>query len=207
MFANRLQAGGLLAEKLPEFRKMKDCAVLGIPRGGVLVAAEVSKSLGLPLSLMVVRKIGAMLNPELAVGAIGMDGRPYFNTEVASQTGATKEYLQSEAERQYGEVKRRMGFFRIKEGTFRGKTIILVDDGIATGSTVLAAIRILRGQKVRRLVLAVPVCSADTAQVLKPLVDRFVCLEIPPSFSAVGQFYSDYAQVADTDVKRIMDGR
>lgn len=206
VFSDRVQAGKMLAEKLSDFRGKGGAIVLGIPRGGVVVAAEISKYLNLPLSLMVVRKIGAPNNPELAIGAVGVDGTPYVDEKIVHSTGASAEYIEAETERQHAEVKRRMKEFGIRHHKLAGKTIILVDDGIATGSTVIAGVRILRNQKVAKIILAIPVCSIDSAEELKPLVDDIICLEIPPFFSAVGQFYAHFGQVSDLEVRAILSG-
>ncbi|MEK6954136.1 MAG: phosphoribosyltransferase family protein [Candidatus Micrarchaeota archaeon] len=204
MFKDRCEAGKLLSCKLEHFRGRKDCLILGIPRGGAIIASEISKSLDLPFSLLVVRKLCAPNNPELAIGAVGMDGMPYLDESIVKSVGASAEYIGSECEKQYSEVKRRMKEFRIGKTILANKTIILVDDGIATGATVIAAIQILRSQKVNRIVLAVPVCSIDTSIEMKRLVDFFICLNLPESFSAVGQFYSDFRQVSDQEVKELL---
>ncbi|MFH1751030.1 MAG: phosphoribosyltransferase family protein [Candidatus Micrarchaeota archaeon] len=204
MFADRSRAGKALAEKLSGYRGKKDVLILGIPRGGAVVAAQVSKILRLPLYVLVVRKISSPGNPELAIGAVGPDGSPHIDERLARLTNAIPEYVKIESEKQFLEVKRRMAEYGVKPINFKNKTAILVDDGIATGATMLAAIRILRERKVKKVVLAVPVCSADSARELGGLADEFISLETPEFFSAVGQFYSEFRQVTDDEVRRLL---
>ena len=206
MFANRTEAGAQLAKKLSSYSRDKGVVVLGIPRGGVAVAKEISTALHLPLSVLVIRKLGAPSNPELAIGAVANDGKPVWNTPVLEHLRVSETYPREELARQLVQVRRRMQLFGLSNRfPVHDKLIILVDDGIATGATVKAAISILRKQKVKKIVLAVPVCSGETAVELAALVDEFVCLERPTRFEAVGEFYEDFRQVSDADVKALLN--
>lgn len=180
--------------------------VLGLPRGGVVPAAEIATALSLPLDVIVSRKIGAPGNPELAVGAVAEDGEPYIDQSTADLTGASDAYLADETARQRREIERRRALFR--EGRPLAlpahATVILVDDGVATGATVIAAVYALRQQGIDRLVLAVPVAPPDTAKRLRALVDELVVLDTPDEFWAVGAFYDDFTQVSDEDAAAIL---
>ncbi|HAP93360.1 MAG TPA: phosphoribosyltransferase [Desulfotomaculum sp.] len=202
MFRNRVEAGRKLAEAMQD-RSYKDGVVLAIPRGGVVVGAQVARSLKTPLDLVIPRKIGAPHNPEAAVGAVAQDGTTIFNHQVLSILGIGKEDLQGVVEEQVEEIHRRMKMYRGREDypSYDNKQVILVDDGIATGYTVLAALRSVKNMfKLKELILAIPVAPPDTLNMLRTEVDRVVCLLTPPDFYAVGQFYVDFPQTTDEEV-------
>ncbi|MFH1106594.1 MAG: phosphoribosyltransferase family protein [Candidatus Micrarchaeota archaeon] len=204
MFSNRSEAGRLLAEKLGRHAN-SGALVLGIPRGGVVVAAEVAKALHLPLSVFVVRKLGAPGNPELAIGAVANDGAAYWNDGVIAHLGVGKGYRRDVLARESGEVRRRLSLLGVSaELDVKGRTVILVDDGIATGATMKAGIRCLRKAGAKKIIVAVPVCPPDAPEQFAGLADDFVCLERPVFFAAVGQFYADFPQVTDVEVKRLL---
>jgi putative phosphoribosyl transferase len=182
--------------------------VLGLPRGGLPVAKEVADALGAPLDVVVVRKLGAPGEPELGIGAV-VDGdhpRAIFNQDIIKQLGVSDGYIEAEIARQLKEVNRREAAYRGSRAKIPlvGKTVIVVDDGIATGSSVRAALRGVRRQKPKRLVLAVPVAPADSLEALRSEADEIVCLETPEDFYAVGEFYRDFHQVTDEEVKAIV---
>jgi putative phosphoribosyl transferase len=182
--------------------------VLGIPRGGLPVAREVADALGAPLDVIVVRKLGAPGQPELGIGAV-VDGdhpRAIFNQDIIEHLGVEDEYIKAEIGRQLKEVHRRETAYRggRPKVPLTDKTVIVVDDGIATGSSTRAALRGVRRQKPQRLVLAVPVAPAESLEALRGEADEIVCLEIPEDFFAVGQFYDDFHQVSDDEVKTIL---
>jgi putative phosphoribosyl transferase len=209
VFATRREAGRMLADALSSFRGA-DVVVLGIPRGGLPVAREVADALGAPLDIIVVRKLGAPGEPELGIGAV-VDGdhpRAIFNQAVIEHLGVRDEYIRAEIERQLKEIKRREATYRAGRAPvpLADKTVIVIDDGIATGSSVRAALRGVRRLKPKRLVLAVPVAPAETVEALRGDADEIVCLESPPDFFAVGQFYRDFHQVGDEEVARILAG-
>ncbi len=207
VFSSRVEAGRMLAAALSSY-KGKDVVVLAIPRGGLPVAREVADALQAPLDIVVVRKLGAPGQPELGIGAV-VDGdhpRAIFNQEVIESLGVEDDYIDREIERQLTEIKRREFEYRGTEPVvpLAGKTVILVDDGIATGSSVRAALRGLRRAKPRQVILAVPVAPAETLEALRHDADKIVCLETPQDFYAVGQFYRDFHQVSDDEIKRIL---
>jgi len=205
-FENRRQAGRLLAKELAWLRGQKDVLVLGVPRGGVVVAYEVAKELQAPLDIYIARKIGAPYNPELAIGAVASDGTVVLDHKLIAQSGAAGAYVQQETDRQREEIKRRLAVYRgdRPDPVLEGKTIVLVDDGVATGATVLASLRALRQRKPAQLILAVPVGPPDTIQQLSQEADRVVCLFVPDIFWAVGAFYEVFDQTSDEEVIRLL---
>jgi putative phosphoribosyl transferase len=207
VYATREEAGRMLARRLGSYRQ-PNVVVLGIPRGGLPVAREVADALGAPLDVIVVRKLGAPGQPELGIGAV-VDGdhpRAIFNQDIIEHLGVEDEYIKAEIGRQLKEVHRRETAYRggRPKVPLAGKTVIVVDDGIATGSSVRAALRGVRRQKPDRLVLAVPVAPAESLEALRSEADEIVCLETPDDFFAVGQFYRDFHQVSDDEVRTIL---
>ena len=207
VYSNRQQAGRMLAQRLMSHAGA-DVVVLGVPRGGLPVAKEGADALGAPLDVIVVRKLGAPGQPELGIGAVvnGDHPRAIFNQDIIEHLGVSDEYIQAEIARQLKEVNRRETAYRGGRAKIplAGKSVILVDDGIATGSSVRAALRGVRRQKAKRLVLAVPVAPAETIEALRSEADEIVCLETPEDFFAVGQFYRDFHQVSDKEVTTIL---
>ncbi|AHY47543.1 putative phosphoribosyltransferase [Rubrobacter radiotolerans] len=200
-FRDRREAGARLAELLGEYRD-KSPVVFALPRGGVPVGAEVASALGAPLDVIVARKLGAPGQPELGIGAVAPGGVRVLNESAIKRLGIPESYLKSVTERELREVERRLRLFREgrPEPDVRGKTAILVDDGLATGVTVFAAIAYLRPRGPKSIVLAVPVCAAQTAERIRPEVDRLVCLETPSDLGAIGFWYRDFEQVPDEAV-------
>ncbi len=207
VFSDRKAAGRMLAARLASYAGT-DTVVLGIARGGLPVAQEVAAAIHAPLDVIVVRKLGAPHQPELGIGAI-VDGdhpRAIFNRDVIEQLGVSPEYIDAEIGRQLKEVKRREREYRGDRPAraLEGHTVIVVDDGIATGSSVRTALRGVRRQHPKRLILATPVAPAESLEALRGEADETVCLETPPDFFAVGQFYSNFGQVGDDQVKAIL---
>jgi predicted phosphoribosyltransferase len=202
VFRDRREAGRRLVRKLERYRGNPKTVVLGLPRGGVVTADEIAAGLHLPLDVIISRKIGAPGNEEYAIGAIAEGGEPYLTAHGIELTGASESYLQNEVARQRREIERRRMLFRAGKPLDlpKGTTVILVDDGVATGSTVIAAIHALRRAQVARLVLAIPVAPPDTVEVLRGLVDELVVLSAPVMFWAVGAFFDDFRQVSDEEV-------
>ncbi len=200
MFRDRVHAGRLLAEELSEeLVGRPDAVVFGIPRGGVIVAAQIAHKLSLPLDVIVTSKIGAPGNPEYAIGAVDPDGAVTQNV----CAGYSMPELERLGRPVRDKVRRRLDLYRPGRGLdidVEGRTVVLVDDGIATGLTTFAAVDYLRSKGVARLILAVPVISADAAQVMRSRVDRLVALEEPEVFYAVGQFYREFGQTSDDEV-------
>jgi predicted phosphoribosyltransferase len=206
-FKNRLAAGRRLATALADYRKSKP-VILALPRGGVPVAAEVAAALGVPLDLVLVRKIGVPGQPELAMGAVADGTKPVTVRidDVIRYAGVTKEEFDAVRDAELAEIERRRNNYlgRRAPADVSGRTVIVIDDGIATGATTRSALRALRAQGPRELVLAVPVAAKDTLEELREEADAIVCLETPSWFDAVGAFYSDFRQVTDAEVIEIL---
>jgi len=203
LFANRFEAGRQLATLLLRL-KDKRPIVLALPRGGVPVGFEVAKALDAPLDLVLVRKIGAPLQPELAVGAV-VDGRRaeiVLNDDIVRDLGIPSSYLEAESARELAEIERRRERYQAgrTQLAIEGRTVILVDDGIATGATMEAAIHASRRAQPRTLVLATPVAPPDTLERLRPQVDQVITLATPHALGAIGMFYKDFRQVSDDEV-------
>lgn len=205
MFANRQDAGLRLAQEL-EVRRGQNIIIIAVPRGGVVVAAEIAKGLQAPLDLVIPRKIGAPGNPELAIGAIAGDQDVILNEPLMQTLGVTSEYLEKAKARELAEIdRRRQRYLSHPPLDIQGRVAILVDDGLATGFTALAAIKALRRRKPEELVVAVPVAPQDTYDLVKSQVDDLICLDIPRAFYAVGQFYRNFTQVSDEQVTAILE--
>jgi putative phosphoribosyl transferase len=205
-FVDRADAGRQLAAKLMHLREA-NVVVLGLPRGGVPVAAQVAAALSAPLDVIVVRKLGSPGQPELGMGAIGEDGARVINDEVVSAVGASARDILDVESRERVELERRARRFRAGHPRLdvTGRTVVIVDDGIATGSTARAACRVARAHGAARVVLAVPVAPPGFQTSLGGDADEFVCLETPASFYAVGQAYIDFSQTEDDDVVAILE--
>jgi predicted phosphoribosyltransferase len=208
LFQNRAEAGKQLAAALDDLRG-KDIIVLAVPRGGVIVGYEVARALDAPLDVYIARKLGAPGNEELALGAIASDGTVVLDPTLIRQLGVTQRYIEGEMERQRAEILRRLALYRNQRPLpqLKGKTVILVDDGVATGATTLAALRALRKQPLEMLILAVPVGPADVIERLQTEADRVVCLATPEPFWAVGRFFLDWPQLSDQDVVEVLNRR
>lgn len=206
-FADRVEAGRRLGEELKS-RGIggADGIVLGIPRGGVVTAAEVARVLGVPLDVALARKVGAPGNPELAIGAVGPDGAAVIDEGLAQRVGATGEWLARAVEREQHEVAERQRRFRADRPPLdvAGRQAIVVDDGVATGSTAAAVAHWLSGAGARRRILAVPVAPPQTAERLAGAYDEVIALSTPPAFYAVGEFYTDFRQVTDDQVRELL---
>jgi putative phosphoribosyl transferase len=200
-FADRRDAGRRLAERLLTMAE-EGPVVIGLPRGGVPVAAEVATALGAPLEILAVRKLGAPHNPEYGIGAIAEDGARVFDLEALAALGIDAGALETIVARETAELRRRVAAYRGDRPPLAlgGRTAIVVDDGVATGLTDTAALRAIRRHRPRRLVLAVPVCPPDSAARLREEADEVVCLLEPALLQGVGQWYRDFSQVSDDEV-------
>jgi putative phosphoribosyl transferase len=203
-FADRTEAGRMLGERLAGLVG-DDAVVLGIPRGGVVVAAEVARALGAPLDVVVPRKVGAPFNPELGLGAVA-PGVQVLDHRLIRDLGVTAEYLEREIAAQEREIARRMEAYRggREPVEVAGRTAIVVDDGVATGGTAAAAARWARSQDASEVVLAVPVAPPQARPMLEREADRFIALGTPEPFHAVGQWYRDFDQVSDAEVVALL---
>ena len=205
-FRDRREGGRVLGEKLRRYGGRTDVLVLGLPRGGVPVAAEVARVLRAPLDVFVVRKIGAPRQPELAVGAIAAGGTLVLNEEIARQVGVDREALQEENARESRELERRDRLYRggRPPPAIGGRTVILVDDGLATGATMRAAAETIRRERPARLVLAAPVGARDTCEEMRAYADEVVCAATPEPFLAVGLWYEEFSQTSDEEVREAL---
>ncbi|MFB0561896.1 MAG: phosphoribosyltransferase [Candidatus Lokiarchaeia archaeon] len=201
MFRDRVDAGKKLAKELLVYKESNP-VVLAIPRGGVVVAYEVAKELGAPLDIVVPRKIPAPYNPELGIGAVTQDGTVIIDQQIKDYLSVSDEYIQEEAERQIKEIERRMKAYRGDRGpiSLKDRVVILVDDGIATGVTMRAAIRSIRKQNPKKIIVAVPVGPPGTIKKIEEEADEVVSLITYEPFEAVGQFYADFSQTTDSEV-------
>ena len=202
MFKNREEAGELLAQELAAFRNDPDAILLALPRGGVTVAYQLSLALHLPLDVLITRKIGAPGNPEYALGAVSETGAVYWNQEALSGLSLSERERAAAVQAQQKEVARRVALYR-QERPFpnlKDRTVILVDDGLATGATFFASVTTARQAHPRRIIGAIPVGPRSTVQEARSLVDQLVVLRVPEPFYAVGNFYRDFEQVEDREV-------
>lgn len=207
LFRDRRDAGEALAAKLLRYAGT-NALVLGLPRGGVVVAAPVARRLDAELDVVVARKLGSPISPELAIGAVTANGGRFLNPEVIAALGVTDAYLEAVTELERGEAHRREAEFRGNRAppSIAGRVVILVDDGLATGATMRAGVRSVRQHRPRRLIVAVPVGAPEACAALRVEADEVLCLYEPDDFGAVGRFYGDFAQTTDAEVRELLTG-
>lgn len=205
LFKDRRQAGEMLADKLSHYRN-RHPLILAVPRGGVIVAEPLWNRVGGELDLIITRKIGAPYQPELAIGAVTGDGFYMLNDQLVSRLNVEDKYIKKAVDKELAEIKRRLEDYRGNRPLpdIDGRLVILTDDGVATGYTLLAALRSLQEKSPSKLVLAVPVGPPDTFSILEREVDELVNIEAPVNFAAVGQFYREFSQVSDNEVKAVL---
>ena len=202
-FKDRHEAGQRLAEKLKEYRNKKDIIVLGIPRGGVEVAFEVAKRLKATLSIVVTKKIGHPFEAEFAIGSVS-PGNYIVDEKYGDEAG--KDYIKNTVKEMNKEIKRRYrAYTKGKMPEIKNKIIIVVDDGLATGFTMLAAVKYARSKNPKKLIVAIPVAAQDSFEKVKEASDEIICLHIPSFFGAVGSFYQDFMQLEDEEVKSYLE--
>ena len=207
LFRDRADAGRRLAERLRHYAGRTDVLVLGLPRGGVPVASEVARELGAPLDVFLVRKLGFPGQEELAMGAIASGGSRVLNRSLLRRLHVPEETVNAVAARELRELERRESAYRGTKppSSVRGRTVILVDDGLATGATMHVAAAALRGKDPARIVVAVPVAAASSCEEFADVVDEVVCAETPEPFMAVGQWYEDFSQTTEEEVRRLLE--
>jgi putative phosphoribosyl transferase len=205
MFQNRTDAGRQLAAVLEDHDVEADI-VVAVPRGGLPVGRVVADSLGVPLDVVAARKLGAPRNPELAVGAVGADGTVWLNESLIDELGVEDAYIRAETETQRRVAAEKIARYRGDRSPpeYDGKTVLIVDDGVATGATTIACIRQIKDAGAARVVLAVPVAPPNTVERLLTEADEVICVESPPHFGAVGQFYESFEQVSDERARRYL---
>ena len=205
-FAGRDEAGKLLASHLGKFRN-QGAVVLGIPRGGVIIAVRIAQELRMDFDVVLSHKLGAPYNPELAIGAVCEDGTFFVNSQIASHTGADPNYIEMEKTRQVERMTRRVEQYRriLPKLDLRDKVAIITDDGIATGASMQAAAWAVRREKPRKIVLAIPVGPEDSVMEISKDADETVCLRCPPYFAALSQFYLEFEQVEDSALLEILE--
>jgi putative phosphoribosyl transferase len=205
-FSNRTEAGRLLAEKLVKYAGRADVIVLGLPRGGVPVAYEVAKRLGVRLDVFIVRKLGVPGFEELAVGAIASGGVRVLNQDVMRALPNAEETIEWITARETAELERREQSYRAGRPApeLRDRIVILVDDGLATGATMRAAVKALRQRGAAKIVVAVPVGPPDTCREFEDQADETICASVPEFFQAVGQYYEDFSQTSDDEVRELL---
>jgi predicted phosphoribosyltransferase len=205
-FRDRKEAGRLLAETLATYANRPDVIVLALPRGGVPVAYEVARTLNVPLDVLPVRKVGVPGHDELAMGAIAPGGVRVLNDEVVAAFSIPDHLIDAVAAKEQQELTRRERLYRGDRPPpdVRGKTVILIDDGLATGATMLAAVKALRQQQAGRVVVAVPIASPETCDQIRGKVDDIVCAVTPEPFYAVGLWYEDFSQTSDEEVRDLL---
>jgi predicted phosphoribosyltransferase len=206
-FDDRRAAGRELASRLDDFAQREDVIVLGLPRGGVPVAYEVARALDAPLDAFVVRKLGVPWREELAMGAVASGGACVLNEEVIDALAVDRRTLEEVLERERGELERRERLYRGASAPIEveRRTAIVVDDGLATGATMRAAVAALRERSVRAIVVAVPVASSATCEELAGVADKIVCARTPEPFMAVGLWYRDFTATGDEEVRRLLE--
>jgi predicted phosphoribosyltransferase len=205
MFVNREDAAHQLAQRL-KGRQLHDPLVLAIPRGGVVTGAELARELGAELDVVLSRKLWAPRQPELAIGAVAEDGRVYLNNYAQEVRDLSEDYLTEERNHQLAEIARRRQLVRRvrPQAPVADRSVIVTDDGIATGSTMIAALQVVKAQRPREVIVAVPVASPDRLTEVRRWCDDVVCLLAPESFWAIGQFYEDFTQVEDRQVVALL---
>jgi putative phosphoribosyl transferase len=206
LFRNRSHAGRLLAGRLSQYANDPDLLVLALPRGGVVVGFPVADALNAPLDVVIVRKLGVPGHPELAMGAIASGGVRILSKQLINHLGISMQAVEAVTAREQRELARREALYRgaAPAPQIRGRTVLLVDDGIATGATMRAAAELVRQQEPERLVIAVPVAPPSTCAELAVQADEIVCLAQPESFFAIGEFYEDFQQVSDEEVRDLL---
>ncbi len=205
LFLNRIDAGRQLASALARYPFEGDGIVLALPRGGLPVAFEIARRLHAPLDIYMVRKLGVPGHPELAMGAVASDASYVVDEALIEQAGVTPQQFRDVMARELAELRRREKAYRSGDLEIEGKTVVLVDDGLATGATMYAAVRAVRTCKPARVIVAVPVASRSACELVETIADAVVCPYTPEPFFAVAYYYDDFSQVGDDEVRRLLE--
>lgn len=207
LLPDRRTAGRLLAQNLEAYRDIPNGIVLGLPRGGVPIAYEIAQHLHLPCDICLVRKLGLARNPEIAMGAIGTNGVRVLNYEVIAWEGATSHEIEAIAAKELRELQRREHVYRGTRDSpnLQNQVVILVDDGMATGSSMLAAVQVVQSQQPATLIVAIPVAPRSTCEEIAASTDQVVCLMQPEPFYAIGKWYENFTQVSDAEVCQLLE--
>jgi len=206
VFKNRIQAGDVLAEELSHI-DLDNALLLAVPRGGVVVAVPAARRLGLPIGVLITRKLGHPLNPEVAIGAVMPDGSAMYDAQTMARLGLGDDDLNKLIEQEYLEIKRRLAVYTGSEDApaISNRTVLLIDDGIATGYTLYAAVKWLKTLTPQKIIIAVPVAPPEVISSLAAQVDMVICPLQPPDFTSVGMHYQDFSQTTDAEVIHILN--
>lgn len=205
MFKDRFDAGKQLAKKLMKYKGKKNTIIFGIPRGGIEIGFQISKILKLPLDAIITKKIGYPGNEEYAIGAVGLGKEYILSKDMIDCKEISQDYIDEEVERLNELIKKRYKTYKGKKiPQIKNKTIIIVDDGIATGNTIKLSVLLLKKQKPKKIILAIPVAPKEAVKMLEEFVDELICLSTPINFFAIGQFYENFTQVSDEQVMQYL---
>ncbi len=204
VFSDRFEAGELLAQKLQEYANDADTIVIALPRGGVPVGYVIAKQLRLPLDIFFVKKIPSPYNPEAALGAISESGQEYINERAVMMLNVSRHYIDEQKAKILQKIAQKRALYNKPRMNVRGKRVILVDDGIATGASMYLAAKALREEGAKEVIIAVPVAPPDSLALLREVADKVVVVDVPADFMAVGQFYRDFHQLEDTEVMELL---
>ncbi len=205
VFSDRFEAGELLAKKLAIYQDDPETIVVALPRGGVPVAQVIAKTLHLPMDIFFVKKIPSPYNPEAAIGAISENGMEYINERAVAMLNVSRPYIDEQEAKILEGIRENRAIYNKPRLDIRGKRVILVDDGVATGASMYLAAKALKAEGAKEVIIAVPVAPPDSIALLKEAADGVVVLEVPVDFMAVGQFYRDFHQLSDEEVKELLD--
>ena len=207
IFTDRIEAGNLLSDALFKYKNLSNVVVIGLPRGGVIVAQQVAKNLNVPLDVTCPRKISAPYSPEYAIGAITETGEGILNKEAIAHLSISQNYIDQAIREEKTEAINRIERFRKGQPPrdLKNQIVIIVDDGLATGYTMKAAIQSIKTNAIKKLIIAVPVSPADTLEEIRLMVDEVICLTVPSLFQAVGQFYQHFDQTTDNEVIKSLE--